>query len=233
MKNKTTVFSTKGLIEVMITHADITIDYITSKLQLNKQNPAFSSHYGNDDLITLGDRKAKTILNSLMNQFNEEAILLYSAEDYSTDKLYLLDENKKIELKINYNDGSKLSEIPSGTMRLIVYEILENKNVELIAELPEIINYNHIERLELMGENYNGALDLYSFSGDANIIFEEKKINAYFSSESFGTVVEKIILIQTNESDAWIDATKTGFENEFATDLKYALKIISQNGKKS
>jgi len=233
MKNKTTVFSTKGLIEVMITHADITIDYITSKLQLNKQNPAFSSHYGNDDLITLGDRKAKTILNSLMNQFNEEAILLYSAEDYSTDKLYLLDENKKIELKINYNDGSKLSEIPSGTMRLIVYEILENKNVELIAELPEIINYNHIERLELMGENYNGALDLYSFSGDANIIFEEKKINAYFSSESFGTVVEKIILIQTNESDAWIDATKTGFENEFATDLKYALKLISQNGKKS
>jgi hypothetical protein len=233
MKNKTTVFSTKGLIEVMITHADITIDYITSKLQLNKQNPAFSSHYGNDDLITLGDRKAKTILNSLMNQFNEEAILLYSAEDCSTDKLYLLDENKKIELKINYNDGSKLSEIPSGTMRLIVYEILENKNVELIAELPEIINYNHIERLELMGENYNGALDLYSFSGDANIIFEEKKINAYFSSESFGTVVEKIILIQTNESDAWIDATKTGFENEFATDLKYALKLISQNGKKS
>ena len=233
MKNKTTVFSTKGLIEVMITHADITIDYITSKLQLNKQNPAFSSYYGNDDLVTLGDRKAKTILNSLMNQFNEEAILLYSAEDYSTDKLYLLDENKKIELKINYNDGSKLSEIPSGTMRLIVYEILENKNVELIAELPEIINYNHIERLELMGENYNGALDLYSFSGDANIIFEEKKINAYFSSESFGTVVEKIILIQTNESDAWIDATKTGFENEFATDLKYALKIISQNGKKS
>ena len=233
MKNKTTVFSTKGLIEVMITHADITIDYITSKLQLNKQNPAFSSYYGNDDLVTLGDRKAKTILNSLMNQFNEEAILLYSAEDYSTDKLYLLDENKKIELKINYNDGSKLSEIPSGTMRLIVYEILENKNVELIAELPEIINYNHIERLELMGENYNGALDLYSFSGDANIIFEEKKINAYFSSESFGTVVEKIILIQTNESDAWIDATKTGFENEFATDLKYALKLISQNGKKS
>ena len=233
MKNKTTVFSTKGLIEVMITHADITIDYITSKLQLNKQNPAFSSYYGNDDLVTLGDRKAKTILNSLMNQFNEEAILLYSAEDYSTDKLYLLDENKKIELKINYNDGSKLSEIPTGTMRLIVYEILENKNVELIAELPEIINYNHIERLELMGENYNGALDLYSFSGDANIIFEEKKINAYFSSESFGTVVEKIILIQTNESDAWIDATKTGFENEFATDLKYALKLISQNGKKS
>lgn len=233
MKNKTTVFSTKGLIEVMITHADITIDYITSKLQLNKQNPAFSSHYGNDDLITLGDRKAKTILNSLINQFNEEAILLYSAEDYGTDKLYLLDENKKIELKINYNAGSKLSEIPSGTMRLIVYEILENKNVELIAELPEIINYNHIERLELMGENYNGALDLYSFSGDANIIFEEKKINAYFSSESFGTVVEKIILIQTNESDAWIDATKTGFENEFATDLKYALKLISQNGKKS
>ena len=233
MKNKTTVFSTKGLIEVMITHVDITIDYKTAKLQLNKQNPAVSSHYGNDDLITLDDRKAKTILNSLLNQFNEESILLYSAEDYGTDKLYLLDENKKIELKINYNDGSKLSEIPSGTMRLIVYEILENNNVELIAELPEVINYNHIERIELMGENYNEALDLYSFSGDANIIFEEKKINAYFSSESFGTVVEKIILIQTNESDAWIDATKTGFENEFATDLKYALKLISQNGKKS
>lgn len=228
MKNKTTVFSTKGLIEVMITHVDITIDYKTAKLQLNKQNPAVSSHYGNDDLITLDDRKAKTILNSLLNQFNEESILLYSAEDYGTDKLYLLDENKKIELKINYNDGSKLSEIPSGTMRLIVYEILENNNVELIAELPEVINCNHIERIELMGENYNGALDLYSFSGDANIIFEEKKINAYFSSESFGPVVEKIILIQTNESDAWIDATKTGFEKEFATDLKYALKLISQ-----
>jgi hypothetical protein len=43
-----------------------------------------------------------------------------------------------------------------------------------------------------------------------------------------GAVVEKIILIQTNESDAWIDATKTGFEKEFATDLKYALKLISQ-----
>ena len=233
MKNKTTVFSTKGLIEVMITHVDITIDYKTAKLQLNKQNPAVSSHYGNDDLITLDDRKAKTILNSLLNQFNEESILLYSAEDYGTDKLYLLDENKKIELKINYNDGSKLSEIPSGTMRLIVYEILENNNVELIAELPEVINYHHIERIELMGENYNEALDLYSFSGDANIIFEEKKINAYFSSESFGPVVEKIILIQTNQSDAWIDATKTGFEKEFTTDLKYALKLISQNGKKS
>ena len=47
-------------------------------------------------------------------------------------------------------------------MRLIVYEILENNNVELIAELPEVINYNHIERIELMGENYNEALDLYS-----------------------------------------------------------------------
>lgn len=79
MKNKTTVFSTKGLIEVMITYADITIDDKTAKLQLNKQNPAVSSHYGNDDLITLGDRKAKTILNSLLNQFNEESILLYSA----------------------------------------------------------------------------------------------------------------------------------------------------------
>jgi len=31
MKNKTTVLSTKGLIEVMITHADITIDYKTGK----------------------------------------------------------------------------------------------------------------------------------------------------------------------------------------------------------
>ena len=229
MKNKTTVFSTKGLIEVMITHADITIDYITSKLQLNKQNPAFSSYYGNDDLVTLGDRKAKTILNSLMNQFNEEAILLYSAEDYSTDKLYLLDENKKIELKINYNDGSKLTEIPTGTMRLIVYEILENNNVELIAELPEVINYNNIERIELMGENYNGALDLYSFSG-ANINFEEEKINVCFESESFGPVVDKMILILTNESDASIDATKTGFEEEFAIDLKYALELITKDG---
>jgi hypothetical protein len=228
MKNKTTVFSTKGLVEVMITHADIKIDYKTTKLQLAKQNPAISSHYGNNEFITLGDRKAKTVLNSLLNQFNEESILLYSAEDYGTDKINLLNGDKQIELKINYNDGSKLSEIPSGTMRLIVYEILENNNVELIAELPEVINYNHIERIELIGENYNGALDLYSFIGDANFIFEKKRINAYFSSESFGPVVEKIILIQTNESDAYIDATKTGFEKEFATDLKYALKLISQ-----
>ena len=229
MKNKTTVFSTKGLIEVMITYADITIDDKTAKLQLNKQNPAVSSHYGNDDLITLGDRKAKTILNSLLNQFNEESILLYCAEDYGTDKINLLNGDNQIELKINYNDGSKLSQIPSGTMRLIVYEILENNNVELIAELPEVINYNHIERIELMGENYNGALDLYSFSG-ANISFEEEKINVYFESESFGPVAEKIILILTNESDAFIDATKTGFEEEFAIDLEYALELISKDG---
>ena len=231
MKNKTTVFSTKGLVEVMITHADITIDYKTGKLQLNKHNPAVSSHYGNNDLITLDDRKAKTILNSLLNQFNEESVLLYSAEDYGTDKIHLLDGNKQIDLKINYNDGSKLSEIPTGTMRLIVYEILENNNVELIAELPEVINYNNIERIELKGESYNGALDLYSFSGDANIIFEEKKINAYFSSESFGPVVDKMILILTNESDAFIDATKTGFEEEFAIDLKYALELITKDGR--
>ena len=231
MKNKTTVFSTKGLVEVMITHADITIDYKTGKLQLNKHNPAVSSHYGNNDLITLDDRKAKTILNSLLNQFNEESVLLYSAEDYGTDKIHLLDGNKQIDLKINYNDGSKLSEIPTGTMRLIVYEILENNNVGLIAELPEAINYNNIERIELKGESYNGALDLYSFSGDANIIFEEKKINAYFSSESFGPVVDKMILILTNESDAFIDATKTGFEEEFAIDLKYALELITKDGR--
>ena len=231
MKNKTTVFSTKGLVEVMITHADITIDYKTGKLQLNKHNPAVSSHYGNNDLITLDDRKAKTILNSLLNQFNEESILLYSAEVYGTDKIHLLDGNKQIDLKINYNDGSKLSEIPTGTMRLIVYEILENNNVGLIAELPEAINYNNIERIELKGESYNGALDLYSFSGDANIIFEEKKINAYFSSESFGPVVDKMILILTNESDAFIDATKTGFEEEFAIDLKYALELITKDGR--
>ena len=229
MKNKTIVFSTKGLIEVMITHADITIDYKTGKLQLNKHNPAVSSHYGIDDLITLDDRKAKTILNSLLNQFNEESILLYSAEDYGTDKVQFLDKNEKIDLKINYNDGSKLSEIPTGTMRLIVYEILENNNVELIAELPEAINYNNIERIELKGENYKGALDLYSFSG-ANINFEEEKINVCFESESFGPVVEKMILILTNESDAFIDATKTGFEEEFAIDLKYALELISKDG---
>ena len=229
MKNKTTVFSTKGLVEVMITHADITIDYKTGKLQLNKHNPAVSSHYGNNDLITLDDRKAKTILNSLLNQFNEESILLYSAEVYGTDKIHLLDGNKQIDLKINYNDGSKLSEIPTGTMRLIVYEILENNNVELIAELPEVINYNNIERIELMGENYNGALDLYSFSG-ANINFEEEKINVCFESESFGPVVDKMILILTNESDASIDATKTGFEEEFAIDLKYALELITKDG---
>ena len=230
MKNKTTVFSTKGLVEVMITHADITIDYKTGKLQLNKHNPAVSSHYGNNDLITLDDRKAKTILNSLLNQFNEESVLLYSAEDYGTDKIHLLDGDKQIDLKINYNDGSKLSEIPTGTMRLIVYEILENNNVELIAELPEAINYNNIERIELKGENYNGALDLYSFSG-ANINFEEEKINVCFESKSFGPVVDKMILILTNESDAFIDATKTGFEEEFAIDLKYALELITKDGR--
>ncbi|MDB2674483.1 hypothetical protein N9Y83_00850 [Flavobacteriaceae bacterium] len=230
MKNKTTVFSTKGLVEVMITHADITIDYKTGKLQLNKHNPAVSSHYGNNDLITLDDRKAKTILNSLLNQFNEESVLLYSAEDYGTDKIHLLDGNKQIDLKINYNDGSKLSEISTGTMRLIVYEILENNNVELIAELPEAINYNNIERIELKGENYNGALDLYSFSG-ANINFEEEKINVCFESKSFGPVVDKMILILTNESDAFIDATKTGFEEEFAIDLKYALELITKDGR--
>ena len=231
MKNKTTVFSTKGLIEVMITHADITIDYKTGKLQLNKHNPAVSSHYGNDDLITLDDRKAKTILNSLLNQFNEESVLLYSTEDYGTDKVQFLDKNEKIDLKINYNDGSKLTEIPTGTIRLIVYEILENNKVDLVAELPEAINYNHIERIELMGENYNGALDLYSFSSDANINFEEEKINVCFESESFGPVVDKMILILTNESDAFIDATKTGFEEEFAIDLKYALELITKDGR--
>lgn len=229
MKNKTTVLSTKGLIEVMITHADITIDYKTGKLQLNKHNPAVSSHYGNNDLITSDDRKAKTILNSLLNQFNEESVLLICAEDYGTDKVQFLDKNEKIDLKINYNDGSKLTEIPTGTMRLIVYEILENNNVELIAELPEVINYNNIERIELMGENYNGALDLYSFSG-ANINFEEEKINVCFESESFGPVVDKMILILTNESDASIDATKTGFEEEFAIDLKYSLELITKDG---
>jgi len=229
MKNKTTVLSTKGLVEVMITHADITIDYKTGKLQLNKHNPAVSSHYGNNDLITSDDRKAKTILNSLLNQFNEGSVLLICAEDYGTDKVQFLDKNEKIDLKINYNDGSKLTEIPTGTMRLIVYEILENNNVELIVELPEVINYNNIERIELMGENYNGALDLYSFSG-ANINFEEEKINVCFESESFGPVVDKMILILTNESDASIDATKTGFEEEFAIDLKYALELITKDG---
>jgi len=229
MKNKTTVLSTKGLVEVMITHADITIDYKTGKLQLNKHNPAVSSHYGNNDLITSDDRKAKTILNILLNQFNEESVLLICAEDYGTDKVQFLDKNEKIDLKINYNDGSKLTEIPTGTIRLIVYEILENNNVELIAELPEAINYNNIERIELMGENYNGALDLYSFSG-ANINFEEEKINVCFESESFGPVVDKMILILTNESDASIDATKTGFEEEFAIDLKYALELITKDG---
>jgi len=112
-----------------------------------------------------------------------------------------------------------------------VYEILENNKVDLVAELPEAINYNHIERIELMGENYNGALDLYSFSGDANINFEEEKINVCFESESFGPVVEKMILILTNESDACIDATKTGFEEEFAIDLKYALELITKDGR--
>jgi hypothetical protein len=230
MKNKTTVFSTKGLIEVMITHVDITIDNKTAKLQLNKHSSAVPPHLWNNDLITLDDRKEKTILNSLLNQFNEESILLYSTEDYGTDKVQFLDKNEKIDLKINYNDGSKLTEIPTGTMRLIVYEILENNKVDLVAELPEAINYNHIERIELMGENYNGALDLYSFSG-ANINFEEEKINVCFESESFGPVVDKMILVLTNESDAFIDATKTGFEEEFAIDLKYALELISKDGR--
>ncbi len=230
MKNKTTVFSTKGLTEVMITHVDITIDNKTAKLQLNKHSSAVPPHLINNDLITLGDRKAKTILNSLLNHFNEESILLYSTGE-TLDKVQFLDKNEEIDLKIKYNEGSKLTEIPSGTMRLIVYKILENNKVDLIAELPEVINYNNIERIELMGESYNGALDLYSFSGDATIIFEEEKINTYFSSESFGPIVEKIILIQTNESDAYIDATKTGFEKEFATDLKYALELISKDGR--
>jgi hypothetical protein len=228
MKNKTTVFSTKGLTEVMITHVDITIDNKTAKLQLNKHSSAVPPHLRNNDLIKLDDRKAKTILNSLLNHFNDESILLYSTGE-TLDKVQFLDKNEEIDLKINYNEGSKLTEIPTGTMRLIVYEILENNKVDLIAELPEVINYNNIERIELMGESYNGALDLYSFSG-ANINFEEEKINAYFSSKSFGPVVDKMILILTNESDAFIDATKTGFEEEFAIDLKYALELISKDG---
>jgi hypothetical protein len=229
MKNKTTVFSTKGLTEVMITHVDITIDNKTAKLQLNKHSSAVPPHLRNNDLIKLDDRKAKTILNSLLNHFNDESILLYSTGE-TLDKVQFLDKNEEIDLKINYNEGSKLTEIPTGTMRLIVYEILENNKVDLIVELPEVINYNNIERIELMGESYNGALDLYSFSG-ANINFEEEKINAYFSSKSFGPVVDKMILILTNESDAFIDATKTGFEEEFAIDLKYALELISKDGR--
>jgi hypothetical protein len=229
MKNKTTVFSTKGLTEVMITHVDITIDNKTAKLQLNKHSSAVPPHLRNNDLIKLDDRKAKTILNSLLNHFNDESILLYSTGE-TLDKVQFLDKNEEIDLKINYNEGSKLTEIPIGTMRLIVYEILENNKVDLIVELPEVINYNNIERIELMGESYNGALDLYSFSG-ANINFEEEKINAYFSSKSFGPVVDKMILILTNESDAFIDATKTGFEEEFAIDLKYALELISKDGR--
>jgi hypothetical protein len=229
MKNKTTVFSTKGLTEVMITHVDITIDNKTAKLQLNKHSSSVPPHLRNNDLITLDDRKAKTILNSLLNHFNEESILLYSTGDYGTDKVQFLDKNEEIDLKINYNEGSELTEIPTGTMRLIIYEILENNKVDLIAELPEVINYNNIERIELMGESYNGALDLYSFSG-ANITFEEEKINVCFESKSFGPVVDKMILILTSESDAFIDATKTGFEEEFAIDLKYALELISKDG---
>ena len=70
MKNKTTVLSTKGLTEVMITNVDITIDNEIAKLQLNKHSSSVSPLFGNIDLITLEDRKAKTILNSLLNQFN-------------------------------------------------------------------------------------------------------------------------------------------------------------------
>ncbi|MDC1364046.1 hypothetical protein N8196_02190 [Schleiferiaceae bacterium] len=40
-----------------------------------------------------------------------------------------------------------------------------------------------------------------------------------------------MILILTNESDAFIDATKTGFEEEFAIDLKYALELITKDGR--
>ena len=116
-------------------------------------------------------------------------------------------------------------------MRLMIYEILENSKVDLVAELPEGRNYNEIDRIELVGEDYNGALELYSFgSSDVSIQFGDEKINAYFSSESFGVVVTKMILIETKESDAFIDATKNGFEEEFADDLKYALELISKGG---
>jgi len=34
------MLSTKGLIEVMISHTDVTIDYESGKLQFSKHNPA-------------------------------------------------------------------------------------------------------------------------------------------------------------------------------------------------
>jgi hypothetical protein len=77
-------------------------------------------------------------------------------------------------------------------------------------------------------EFLNDTSNFNNIKHRANINFEEKKINVCFESESFGPVVEKMILILTNESDAFIDATKTGFEEEFAIDLKYALELITK-----
>ncbi len=231
INRKVNMLSTKGLIEVMISHTDVTIDYESSKLQFSKHNPAMPSHVDSDDFITLDDWKAENILTFLQNQFYEESILLHSvSEDYELDEVQFLDGNKKIDLKLSYKEGSKFSEVPSGTMRLMVYEILENSKVDLVAELPEGRNYNEIDSIELVGEDYNGALELYSFGGDVSIQIGDEKINAYFTSESFGTVVTKMILIETKESDAFIDATNNGFEEEFADDIKYALELISKGG---
>jgi hypothetical protein len=57
-------------------------------------------------------------------------------------------------------------------------------------------------------------------------MLNDQKINAYLSSESFGAITEKMILIYTKESDAFIYANKNGFKEEYADDLNYALEII-------
>jgi hypothetical protein len=45
------MLSTKGLIEVMISHTDVTIDYESGNLQFSKHNPAMPSPYDSDDFI--------------------------------------------------------------------------------------------------------------------------------------------------------------------------------------
>jgi hypothetical protein len=82
------MLSTKGLIEVMISHTDVTIDYESGNLQFSKHNPAMPSPYDSDDFITLDDWKAEKILTILQNQFYEESILLLSvSEDYELDEV--------------------------------------------------------------------------------------------------------------------------------------------------
>ena len=47
-----------------------------------------------------------------------------------------------------------MTEFPANTMRLMIYEILENNKVDLVAELPEGENYKEIYNIKLIGEDY-------------------------------------------------------------------------------